>query len=79
MSWNKDGEIIYKGETLERSNITNLLTDILSKKKLKSSLPMHLSIFTKILNEVDVPKEWVKDTTQRALLEATEPSCRRNT
>jgi hypothetical protein len=33
ISWNEKGELKYKGETVQGSNVVDLVNDVLSKKK----------------------------------------------
>ena len=62
VNWNSKGELIYRGETIKDTNISNLFRNILTRtgKNDKSGL-FPTSTFTKALVELNVPEDWIRN------------------
>ena len=54
VSWNDKGELVYRGETLSGSHITNLLRYTL--QEYSEASPPHYEAFLEILKRANVPK-----------------------
>lgn len=69
IKWNKLGEVIFRGERVPGSNITDLIIDTVSKRK-KSDIsnPLYKSVFMKALSETNVPRKWIKNREHYEIL-----------
>ncbi|GBO00875.1 hypothetical protein AVEN_226935-1 [Araneus ventricosus] len=56
LSWTPEGEIVYKGQRIPRTNIVNLVTDLLRNRK-KS--PSGFKEFQAALKEMDIPATYI--------------------
>ena len=54
ISWNEKEELKYKGETVQESNVVELVNDVLSKRKYFN--PQEWETFGEALREVNVPQ-----------------------
>ena len=69
IKWNELGEVIFRGEHVPGSNITDLIIDAVSKRK-KSDVanPLYKSVFMKALSETNVPHKWIKNKEHYQIL-----------
>ena len=69
IKWNELGEVIFRGEHVPGSNITDLIVDAVSKRK-KSDVanPLYKSVFMKALSETNVPQKWIKNKEHYQIL-----------
>ena len=80
ISWNEQGQMIYKDDVIENSNMIDLLTCM---TKLKSNnanqiSPFVNSLFVKAIVECDVSLEWIKNKdmlTMVKMVKEMENSC----
>lgn len=64
LRWNEKGNIIYKGQQIEGSNISDLLNDVLVRRK--SFTPQGQASFLDALNDMNVPESLLSNTDRRA-------------
>ena len=57
ISWNEKGELKYKGETVQGSNVVDLVNDVLRKKKYFN--PQGWETFGEALREANVPQDLI--------------------
>jgi hypothetical protein len=57
ISWNEKGELKYKGETVQGSNVVNLVNDVLRKRKYFN--PQGWETFGEALREANVPQDLI--------------------
>ncbi|GBN27018.1 hypothetical protein AVEN_38541-1 [Araneus ventricosus] len=75
LSWTPEGEIVYKGQRIHRTNIVNLVTDLLRNRK-KS--PSGFKEFQAALKEMKIPATYIvnrkifKDNTEKIFKGNTE-------
>ena len=69
IKWNKRGEISFKGDELNGSNLIDLIANVMTNRKSSGSL-LHDTIFLKALSETNVPESWIKNRTSRKLLQS---------
>jgi hypothetical protein len=55
ISWNEKGELKYKGETVQGSNVVNLVNNVLHKRKYFN--PQGWETFGEALREANVPDQ----------------------
>jgi hypothetical protein len=70
ISWNNKKELIFRGATLRGSNITDLISDTLEKRQTLLSPNIFSNVFSKVLIESGVPKEWIKNVKMGSLVRA---------
>lgn len=70
IKWNESGEIIYKDETINGSNLTDLVANVLSPKNSSTPPLLHETIFLKALSETNVPELWIKNKSKKKLLQS---------
>ncbi|GBN55849.1 hypothetical protein AVEN_260643-1 [Araneus ventricosus] len=56
LTWTPEGEIVYKGQRIPRTNIVNLVTDLLRNRK-KS--PSGFKEFHSVLKEMNIPENYI--------------------
>jgi hypothetical protein len=56
ISWNEKGELKYKGETVQGSNVVDLVNGVLRKRKYFN--PQGWETFGEALREANVPQDW---------------------
>ena len=59
ISWNGNREKVYDEKTCYGSKRSNLLADVVTKRKKPISHSFRRSIFLKALADTDVPTEWI--------------------
>jgi len=59
--WNDKGEIIYQGQLVKGTNITDLILDVMSVRSKKHLPTFHEATFTKALADINVPNDWIKN------------------
>ena len=59
--WHEKGEIIHQGRTFHGTNMRNLISDVVTNRTKSSSQTFHESAFVKVLADLDVPKDLVKN------------------
>ena len=69
LTWNADKELVYQGSVLHGSNVGDLLMDTLSNRKKMISPTLFRYTFSKGLDEISLPKEWIKNTKMKDLME----------
>ena len=57
ISWNEKGELKYKGETVQGSNVVDLVNDVLRKRKYFN--PQGWETFGEALREANVPQDLI--------------------
>jgi hypothetical protein len=57
ISWNEKGELKYKGETVQGSNVVDLVNDVLRKRKYFN--PQGWETFGEALRETNVPQNLI--------------------
>ena len=57
ISWNEKGDLKYKGETVQGSNVVNLVNDVLRKRKYFN--PQGWETFEEALREANVPQDLI--------------------
>ena len=57
ISWNEKGELKYKGETVQGSNVVDLVNDVLSKRQHFN--PQGWETFGEALREANVPQDLI--------------------
>ena len=57
ISWNEKEELKYKGETVQESNVVELVNDVLSKRKYFN--PQGWETFGEALREANVPQDLI--------------------
>jgi hypothetical protein len=57
ISWSEKGELKYKGETVRGSNVVDLVTDVLRKRKYFN--PQGWETFGEALREANVPQDLI--------------------
>ncbi len=79
LTWNERGEITLNDETVNQSNVSDLIHEALRARKL-SSEPIGWSVFSKMLRDTNVPLElignksrWYNTTEQTGLNEVETP------
>jgi hypothetical protein len=70
ISWNDMGEIIFHGEVIPGSNITDMIIDTVTNRKRSEISPMFKSVFLKALAEVNMPSKWIKNKEYNQLLQS---------
>ena len=60
--------MIFKGEVIPGSNITDMITDTVTNRKRSSINPMFKSVFLKALVESNVPQQWIKNKEYHDIL-----------
>jgi hypothetical protein len=65
ISWNNKGEFIYKGDTIFKSNIIDLLKHVLSNSK---TIPKGINQFYEGLVELNIPNYLIKNDYGRDLM-----------
>jgi hypothetical protein len=60
LTWNEKGEIIYKGNLQENSNITDLVNDVMRARK--NFHPVGWTIFSNILKAANIPQDLIGNT-----------------
>ena len=66
--WNEKGEMIYQGKTFYGSNMRNLISHVTNRTK-SLSQTFHESAFVKVLADLDVPKDLVKNMNHLQMTE----------
>ena len=61
MSWNERGELVYQGQTVEGTNMSDLVNDVLRQRK-KSEDPRGWETFAQALKATNVPRELIGHT-----------------
>ena len=62
INWNDKGEIMYHGRLINGSNISDLVMDAMNNRSKSSNLPpFYESIYAKLLADVNVPNDWIKN------------------
>jgi hypothetical protein len=56
ISWNEKGELKYKKETVQGSNVVDLVNDVLRKRKYFNQ--QGWETFGEALREANVPQDW---------------------
>ena len=70
ITWNKRGEIKFKGDELNGSNLIDLIANVMTNRKTTSGSLLHDTIFLKALSETNVPERWIKNKSSRKLLQS---------
>ena len=70
ISWNENNEMIYEGKTYHGSKMSDLLADVVTKRKKPISHSFHRGAFLKALADIDVPTDMIKNEKHSQMLEA---------
>lgn len=65
LKWNEKGEVFYRGEKINHSNIADLFSIIFSNKK-KVDIPAK-DEFLSVLNELNIPKQYIQNKNLTAI------------
>ena len=57
ISWNDNGQLVFKGSIVPNSNIVDLVNDVMQKRK--GFISKHSSIFAEELAKINVPEDYV--------------------
>lgn len=69
ITWNERGEIIFKGDVVPGSNLTDLVSSVTTARK--SNLPVfQQTVFLKALSETNTPESWIKNRGNKKLLQS---------
>ena len=68
LKWNDFGEMIFKGQVIPGSNITDMIVDTVTNRKRNHINPMFKSVFLKALVESNVPTQWIKNKEHHEIL-----------
>lgn len=69
IKWNDRGEIIFKGDVIPGSNLTDLISNVTTMRK--SSIPLlPQTVFLKALSETNTPESWIRNRTSKKLLQS---------
>ena len=79
IKWNNIGEMVFHGEVIDGSNITDLMLESVTNQKQSNIPTMFKSIFLKALAEANVPSRWIKNKKQNGLLQSYRDIQSRNT
>ena len=60
--------MIFKGEVIPGSNITDMITDTVTNRKQSHINPMFKSVLLKALVELNVPQQWIKNKEYHDIL-----------
>ena len=63
VKWNNLGELEYRGQLIKNSNLTDLVNDVLRKRK-NSSDPLGWETFADVLHRLNVPQELIGNPTR---------------
>jgi hypothetical protein len=69
IKWDDHGQLIYKGDVVANTNVVDLFSDVMVKRK--SYEPRGLDIFLKGLREINTPKSYIGNTLRRAAIDRT--------
>ena len=58
VEWNSIGELTYQGENVKKSNLTDLVNDVLRQRR-RAAAPLGWDTFAKILQRINVPQDLV--------------------
>ena len=58
VKWNSLGEFEYQGQSIKNSNLTDLVNDVLRKRK-RSVAPLGWETFANVLQRINVPQDLV--------------------
>jgi hypothetical protein len=77
ISWNEKGELKYKGEAVQGSNVVDLINDVLSKRKYFN--PQGWETFGEALREANVPQDLIGHEDRWRYITQTKrtPRCRK--
>ena len=59
ISWNERGELLHKGQVLPKTNIVDLMHDVVRQRRSRSSPPPGWREFSEGLREANVPRELI--------------------
>ena len=68
IKWNKNGQILFKDAVIPDSNIVDLISSVVTNKKLTSVPVMTQSVFLKALSDTNIPETWIKNKQSKKLL-----------
>ena len=76
ISWNKQGQIIYKDNVIENANMIDLLTWMIKlKSNNNNQIPRFASLlFATAMAECNVPLEWIKNKDMLAMVQMVKES-----
>lgn len=69
LSWNENGEMVYKGQVHPNSNILDLVNDIVRKRK--DFNPTGWQTFAEVLREMNIPRELVGNLDRWQMINTT--------
>jgi len=69
IKWNERGEIIFKGDVVPGSNLTDLVSNVTTMRKTNVGL-LPQTVFLKALSETNVPESWIRNRASKKLLQS---------
>lgn len=69
LSWNQNGEMLYKGQLHPNSNMLDLVNDVIRKRK--GFNPTGWQTFVDVLSEMNIPRELVGNPDRRSIMNTT--------
>ena len=61
LTWEKDGQLQYKGQTIPGTNMVDLVTDALRPQPRKGYQPSGVDSFVQGLVESNIPRDWIRN------------------
>ena len=72
MTWNEKGEFVYRGETISRSNMIDLVNAMIRSRK---SIKAHgWQQFARALQNINIPQEYINNPTVWSLMQRDQQS-----
>ena len=74
--WNKQGQMIYKDDAIENSDMIDQLTWMIELKLNNTNQALHFvsSQFAKAIAECNVPLDWVKNKDMQTMVKVVKES-----
>jgi len=69
IKWNDRGEIIFKGDVIPNSNLTDLVSNVTTTRKSNLAL-LPQTVFLKVLSETNTPESWIKNRGSKKLIQS---------
>ena len=69
LSWNERGELVHKGTVLPRTNIVDLVHDVVRHRRSHTNPPLGWKMFSHGLHDVNVPRELIGNQDRWAFMQ----------
>ena len=69
LDWNASGEMIFRGDVIQGSNISDLISHVMTNRKTLQIPILYKTIFSKALSELNIPNDWIKNKEQIKVLQ----------